>query len=111
MAAEDNAVVLNPFSQLSKSELEAVALNEAARVFMRRHQEFRPSFSLNEQQKSAFANYGSEQDVRETIAARIVSGDPSALNPTPEQVEFASRLRAALLRGNCRAGLADHIES
>jgi hypothetical protein len=36
LAADDDCVVLNPYSTLSKTEKDAVLLNESARVFMRR---------------------------------------------------------------------------
>jgi hypothetical protein len=94
MAAEDNAVVMNPFSQLSDSEKQAVIMNEAARVFMRTHQ--RPSFPVTGEQQQQFGQYGSPQDIRETIAGRLLSGDPSAGQGTPEQLQFIQQLRTLM---------------
>src|SRR4051812_43212249 len=54
MATEDDCVVLNPYSNLSESEKEAVLLNESARLFMRRSG-FCPTFSLTAEQDSSFA--------------------------------------------------------
>tara|TARA_Y100000310_G_scaffold345703_1_gene468521 strand:+ start:10666 stop:11088 length:423 start_codon:yes stop_codon:yes gene_type:complete len=91
MATADNRVILNPSTTLEAGELEAVKLNEAARVFMNREQ-LTPDFELTPEQQEAFASYGSPIDIRSTIAARILSGDPSALSPTSEQMKFVSRL-------------------
>jgi hypothetical protein len=88
LAAEDDCVVLNPYSNLNDDQKSAVALNEAVRIVMRRDG-LCPDFDLTITQKSAFASYGPIDAIRATIVARIVSGDPSACEPTPEQVEFA----------------------
>ncbi|MCI0352232.1 MAG: hypothetical protein L0Z53_22670, partial [Acidobacteriales bacterium] len=92
MAAEDGRVVLNPFTALSDAQKRAVAINEAARIVMVRDG-MRPTFSLTPEQADQFRTYGALQDVRETIAARLLSGDPSALNPTQEQCAFVEELR------------------
>lgn len=94
MAAEDNAVILNPHSPLTDPQKRAVAVNEAARVVMRKEARLRPDFDLTPEQAKAFANYGSPDDQKATIAARIFSGDDSALNVTPEQKAFVDRLSA-----------------
>jgi len=91
MAAEDNRVVLNPFSQLSEQEMAAVAQNERARVLMRL-MGGAPNFYVTPEQSSAFRGYGSEDDIRSTIAARIFSGDPSAGNSTKEQREWVMQM-------------------
>jgi hypothetical protein len=92
MATDDGAVVLNPYSPLSEQEMDAVALNEAARVVMSTHVDLRPSFALTLEQEAAFANYGPPECIKATVAARILSGDPSALTPTAEQITFVLRL-------------------
>jgi hypothetical protein len=92
LATDDDCVVLNPYSRLSESEKEAVLLNESARVFIRRSG-FCPTFSLTAEQDAAFANYGPIDSIKATIAARILSGDPSALEPTDEQLAFVQGLR------------------
>ena len=94
MAAEDNRVILNPYSNLSENQKRSVILNEAARIYMREHGGGR--FAITDEQKERFRGYGSEQDVRDTIAARILSGDPSAGNATPEQIKYVSELRRRL---------------
>ena len=69
MATEDNRVILNPFSKLSTQEKLSVLQNERARVFMRTSGK-RPDFELTPEQRLKFSTYGSEQDIKETIAAR-----------------------------------------
>lgn len=93
MAAEDNAIILNPYSKLSEEELRAVETNERARVMMRTNPDLRPAFSLTPEQAKAFATYGSEDDRRATLAARILTKDPSAGRPTQDQQVFVDTLR------------------
>jgi len=85
MATEDNSVILNPFNKLSDTERQSVLTNERARAWMR-NGGTRPDFKITPEQKEAFKDYSkNEQDVKETIAARILSGDPSVKNVTEEQ--------------------------
>jgi hypothetical protein len=94
MAAEDDRIIMNPYSKLSDSEKQAVMLNEAARVHMRRGTMQPPRFALTPEQESAFAKYSDNPvDRASTVAARILSGDPSALSPTPEQAAYVQQLR------------------
>lgn len=67
-------------------------MNEAARVIMKTRAGLRPDFALTPEQEAAFANYGPQEAVKATVAARILSGDPSALIPTAEQIAFVARL-------------------
>ena len=101
MAAEDNAITLNPYASLSDDEKMAVAKNEAARVWMR-DPAFAPFFDITEDQAgflggTSYAGAGI-QDRRATIAGRLFSGDPSAGAGTDEQLEFIRQLRAAMGR-------------
>ena len=87
MAAEDNSIILNPYSPLSKTELDAVARNEGARLYMR-ERGITPRFEVTPEQQKFFvgSTYAENPDaMRQTIAARIMSGDPSA-QATPEQI-------------------------
>jgi hypothetical protein len=94
MATEDNKIIINPYSTLSEKEKQLVMMNEAARVHMRRGMIEAPRYDLSPEQSKAFANYSkSLEDQRQTIAARILSGDPSALQPTPDQLEYVGKLR------------------
>ena len=94
MAAEDDKIILNPYSKLSEKEKQAVMMNEAARVHMRRGVIEAPRYDLSPEQSKAFANYSkSLEDQRQTIAARLLSGDPSALQATPDQLEYVGKLR------------------
>ena len=96
LAADDNSVVINYSATLSVAQFEAVMLNEAARVFMRKYGP-RPNFPLTPEQETTFAGYGTLQDIRETVVARLLSKDPSAGQPSVEQELFASKLLAAML--------------
>jgi len=64
------------------------------------YEQVRPNFSLTPDQlnKLQGTTYSSAplQDQRETIAARIFSGDPSAGTPTGDQKAFVDTLRARL---------------
>ena len=95
MAAEDDRIILNPYSKLSPAEKSAVMMNEAARVHMRRGLVEAPRFDLTPEQEQAFSTYGDRKldTMRQTLAARILSGDPSALKPTADQLEYVQRLR------------------
>ncbi len=93
MAAEDDRIILNPYSTLNDEQKRAVMLNEAARVHMRRNFE-PPRFTLTPSQAERFKGYSSnEADLRATIAARILSGDTSAGDATPDQLDYVTRLR------------------
>lgn len=95
MAADDDRVVLNPYSMLSEPEKQAVLLNESARIFMRQNG-MTPAFVLTADQEAAFSSYGPPDSIRATIAARILSNDPSALQPTEDQLLFVQTLRVRM---------------
>jgi len=98
-AAPDNAVVLNP-SPPQGVNMDAVAKNEAARVFMRQNPDAAPKFGLTDEQSSLLSGTtykGADPlDRRSTIAARLLSGDPSGGTPTPEQAAYLRMLRAKM---------------
>ena len=90
MATEDDKVILNPYSTLNDQERESVIRNESARIYMRRGG-IVPNFMITPEQRNSFIGTPyekNEQGMMETIAARILSGDPSALNYTSEQKTF-----------------------
>ncbi len=91
MAAEDNRIIMNPYSPLSLEQKNAVRKNERARVYMRISGN-EPNFAITPEQQQAFGSYGSPQDIRETLVGRILSGDTTALNFTPEQEAFTQQL-------------------
>jgi len=94
MAADDNKIIMNPFSKLKDNEKQAVMMNEAARVHMRSKLIDAPNFDLTPTQAKKFAEYSQDpNDIKQTIAARILSGDPSAADVTPEQQAYADKLR------------------
>jgi len=84
MMTEDDNVTLNPFSLLGPEQQSAVVDNEQVRLFLRKRGGTQP-FDLTPEQQMAFQNYGEPQDIRDTIIARTLTGDDSALNVTPEQ--------------------------
>jgi len=93
MAAEDDRVILNPFSKNTQQGQDAVALNESARVYMRRNA-LLPNFSVTPQQSQQFMGTAYQNDhdnMRRTLAARLMSGDPSAQDATPEQHDWVKR--------------------
>ena len=95
MAAEDNTVVMNPYSNLTEQEQNAVRMNEAARINMR--QQGYPEFDLTPEQ-SAYLNTTEYRNApayerNATIAARELSGDPSAGMVTEQQKTFVKLLR------------------
>ena len=94
MAAEDDHIIINPYSTLKDNEMQAVMMNEAARVLMRKGAVPKPTFALSPKQMEKFKTYSKDMDdIRQTFAARMLSGDPSAIEPTDEQVAFAAQLR------------------
>ena len=93
MAAEDNKVILNPYSPLSDTEKKAVGQNEALRLYMREH-DIDPAIQLNPQQEAFFKGTPYENaavEKKQTVLARILSGDPS-VTATPEQQQYANAL-------------------
>lgn len=100
MAAEDGRIILNPYSKLSDADKASVAVNEAARLFMRENN-IEPDFEITEEQRKKFANTpygkaGNEAFLKQTIAARIVANDSSAGQITKQQRAYAEKLRIQL---------------
>lgn len=94
MATEDFKIILNPFSSNTRDEQNAVAQNEALRLFMR-EQNIVPQFSLTKKQKSMFKNteYGSDEDsLKQSIISRYLTGDPSVGDMNQEQKDFAQQI-------------------
>ena len=95
MATDDNKVIINPYTTLKPQEKQAVVYNESARIFMR--EKMIPDFELTDEQVSFLdsSTYRNAPDVdrKATIAARILSGDPSAGVATSEQQVFVTDLK------------------
>jgi hypothetical protein len=93
MASDDNRVVLNP-SVTDPNAQKAVYTNEAARLYMRQHGT--PDFELTPEQRAGLAGTPYEiappEAQRATILGRILSGDPSGGNATPEQRQLADEM-------------------
>jgi hypothetical protein len=99
MAADDGKIIINPHTGLSETERDAVRINELTRLKMRHSPEHRPTFDLTPSQRKTFGGYGSIDDQRQTVIARIISGDPSAGDATDEQKAWAEKVRGSMLRG------------
>lgn len=98
MATQDGAIILNPFSNLKNSERKAVLVNEAARLYMREN-DIIPDFEITPEQRNQFTNTPYAKDellLKRTIAARILSGDPSAGEITLEQRRWVEHLQKGL---------------
>ena len=111
MAAEDNKVILNPYSKNSKEEQGAVYSNELSRIAMRVSKD-KPTFALTPEQVEQFrgtAYEGNDDAMRQTIASRIYSNDPSAGRPTDEQMQYADKLKGMvnMMQNNQKTNYAE----
>jgi|TARA_R110000765_G_C18766432_1_gene589585 hypothetical protein len=96
MAAEDDAIVLNPFVG-PDIDLQSVKKNEAFRLLLRKSGVV-PEFELTAEQGEGFIGSPYEDDPessRATIAGRIYSGDPSA-KATDEQRKWVDQFLLGL---------------
>jgi hypothetical protein len=94
MATEDNKIILNPFSKNSPEEQQAVARNEALRLYMKLGN-IQPDFELTKEQQKFFSGTEYKNDplnAKRTTLARILTGDPSAGQITPEQSDAAKQI-------------------
>ncbi len=94
------SIVLNPFSKISKEQQMAVAKNEAIRHFIDEKQII-PKFNLTPEQEKAFAGtqYGKIEDktpLKQSLLARILTGDQSAGKITPMQQKWADWVQSQL---------------
>jgi hypothetical protein len=100
MTQEDFMVTTNPYSTLNPDEKKQILRNELARVVM--HRTKVPEFALTPEQEVQFSKinqgkpYGSPEDTRATILARILTGDQSAMKPTNDQIKYANFLKEAV---------------
>ena len=98
MATEDGKVILNPYSTNNEDQRNAVYLNEASRLHMK--SSGTPEFELTQKQNefldsNTYKN-ASAEDRRQTILARILSGDSSAQDFTDEQAQHADSVKRAM---------------
>ena len=100
MMTEDGKVIVNPNSNFSDIERDAIIRNERSRLLVEMGKVPAPSFELTPEQQefldSTDYKTASEQDRRATIAARALTGDKSALNVTQAQRDYAKLLDAEL---------------
>jgi hypothetical protein len=94
MMTSDEKVILNPFSNLSKQEQNAVYQNEAIRLHLKKNN-YEPKFELTPQQREFFKGTPYEKDetaAKHSILARILTGDPSVGTLTKEQKSAAESI-------------------
>jgi hypothetical protein len=94
------SIVLNPFSKLNEDQKMEVAKNEAIRHFID-EKNIIPKFNLTPEQEKAFAGtqYGKIADktpLKQSILARILTGDESVGTITPMQKRWADWLKTQL---------------
>lgn len=92
-----NTVVLNPYSNLDKQGRDSVATNELSRLVMN-ERGYPMKFDVTPEQQSTFQGtvYGkpeNQDQLRQTLIARIIAGDPSAGKPTTDQEAWANLIR------------------
>ena len=94
-ASEDQKIVLNPFRRFSQAERNSICINEAYRILMNRLH-IVPEIKVTSEQRKFFrgtAYENNEGALKQTIIARISSGDPSAGRATAEQKGYAICLK------------------
>jgi len=99
MAAGDNSIILNPYSNLNEQQKQAVIKNEAIRLGIRNRKPDLSGFNMTQEQLNNFKGTPYENggyDTKATAISRILSGDLS-FRPTLEQIEFANKLYNILL--------------
>ena len=92
MMTEDNKVIINPYSNLTDNEKQAVIKNEKIRLNFKENN-IVPDIDITEEQRALFKGtpYENNEDaMKQTIVARIMTGDPSA-NATKEQTMVANK--------------------
>ena len=90
MMTEDNRVIINPYSKLTDEEKDAVRINETLRLNFKQDNVV-PNIEISEEQRSFFKGtpYENDEDaMKQTIMARILTGDLSA-KATEEQLKEA----------------------
>ena len=89
MAADDMHIILNPYSPNTLDQQQRVTINEAVRLSMREHGDIFtfdvPQINSAPFAGSIYADPSNKHHLQSTIIARIISGDTSAGEVTPEQ--------------------------
>lgn len=96
MMTEDNMIILNPYSSLTPEQKNAVALNEAIRLVIKKSN-FPIDFELTDSQKEFFKGTEYEknqEEAKKSILARILTNDSSVQTPSEEQLSIANSLKS-----------------
>ena len=112
MAAEDGKIVLNPYSPLKEQEKSQVAKNEAIRLWMRENKP-KLAFELNKNQIESFSGTeysNNPQALKETIVARILTGDASA-KASKEQIDTANQIMQKIEQSTQKPTISQSIMS
>ena len=94
MMTEDNKIIINPYSNLTEEEKQKVVENETIRLGFKENN-IVPDIELTDEQRAFFKGTPYEKDedaMKQTIIARIMTGDPSA-KATEDQFNIASGYR------------------
>ena len=79
----DKTITLNPYSRLNKAQKDWVAKNEAARMWMLENQYSSPEATTAQKRSMQGTPYGINQAaLNDTMLARVMFGDPSAIEPS-----------------------------
>lgn len=96
-ASSDGKIVMNPFANLAPEERHAVMQNELYRLLTR--DQVLPRFAgelTSEQAKTLAANpfysKATPEEQVDTVMGRLLSGDPSAGAPSPEQQKYLDEI-------------------
>lgn len=116
MMTDDGRVIVNPNSQFTNEERDAIIRNERSRLFVKYGLVPEPTFALTKDQEqflnSNDYNRATGKDRRATIAARLLTGDESAQGSTEEQLDYARMLDSALKeKGFAEGGAVDVDEA
>jgi hypothetical protein len=92
MMTEDNRVIINPYSNLSDKEKDAIRINESIRLIFKQ-ENIVPNIEITDEQREFFKGTPyetNEEAIKQTIMARILTNDPSA-KATKDQLEEANK--------------------
>ncbi|QGH73437.1 MAG: hypothetical protein [Podoviridae sp. cty5g4] len=95
MATEDKKVILNPYNNFNEQQRDAVNKLEYYRLKMY-EKGLNPNFGLTDTQKRFLENTEYKNDpvsAKQSIISRILVGDPSAQDITPEQIDYANKFK------------------
>jgi len=102
MAGEDGRIVLNPYSKNTPQQQQVVARNEAIRIWLKDNK-VKPKFKVTPEQLKLFKGtiYEKPENIlqlKHTLMARWLTGDPSGGTQTEMQKKWAEWAKKELPR-------------